>query len=124
MESLDAKQDELMIATSSDGRPPSHGNRRVGWRRLGGGVAIALPCIVAWAMLTRQSAALIFAPLALLVVVCFLLAANPVLWAGVMRGKEERAARRAATLEEPPSASNAIVVGVPERESAGMHPAP
>ncbi len=117
---LDARQDELMSIASSDGRPPSHRNRRLGWRGFGKMIAVALPCAFTWAILTSQSPQVIVAPLVVLVVISLFLAVNPVLWAGIMRGTEERTARRIAVLEEPLSAQKepAIVVMMPESESA------
>lgn len=98
-EVIDLRQDAIMTASSVDGRPPTHTRRRIEWRLIaaacvlvagGVGVAVALggvtPAVAAFG--------LVYAVLLLLV------GAGPVLAAGLLRGKEQRAAHRDA--EDPP----------------------
>jgi len=123
---LDGRQDELMTIASTDGRPPSHRQRREGWRMLGACSAVLVTLAVLWEILGSSSTRMVIAPLAVLALVCVLIGANPVLWAGLLRGREERSARRTVTLEEHSNTTGASagVVMAPERGANADTPVP
>lgn len=95
---VDARQDELMAIESSEGRPPSHGQRMSGWKWL----AILIPVLVvgsgAVAMVNGATASdllkygIVFALL-------LLIGGLPRWAASLSRGKEEATARREAVAE-------------------------
>lgn len=89
---VDSLQDELMSAKSSDGGPPSRGWRLTGWHWLVVLVPLlAIVCGVVWTSLAMG----VWTALAGLVLLAVMgLAAAPVWGAGLLRGREERAARR------------------------------
>jgi amino acid transporter len=86
-----------MTVTSADGRPPSRWQRLAEWRWLGIGAALILAAIVTWIAIRGVSAVSVAAGIGLIVLL--LVGASPVLGAGLLRGTEERAARRNARLE-------------------------
>ena len=94
---LDARQDKIMEIVSSDGRPPSHPRRVLEWRWVGLGAVVLTVGIVAWMLIAGVSLGAIGASLA--IGVLLLVGASPVLAAGLLRGKEERTARRIARRE-------------------------
>lgn len=95
---VDDRQDQLMARDSVDGSPPSRRRRLAEWRWIvivGPLLAIAA---VAFAIMRGAGGAAI----ALGIVACLaymLLAGWPVWGAGILRGKEERAARKEAMIE-------------------------
>jgi hypothetical protein len=101
-EATDLRQDAIMTASSVDGRPPNHSHRRIEWRLIAaacvlvaGGVGVTL----ALGGVTPGVAGfgVVYAVLLLLV------GAGPVLAAGLLRGREQRAAHRGAEIVPPPS---------------------
>lgn len=97
-DALDARQDELMTQASSEGRPPPRRQRMIEWRWLGLGAIVIIAGITTWILVRGVSpgAVAVGLTLSLLLVVG---GASPVLVAGMLRGREERAARREARLE-------------------------
>jgi hypothetical protein len=93
---------------------------------LGTSVAVLITLAALWEILGRASTRMVIAPLAVLALVCVLVGANPVLWAGLMRGREERSARKTAKLEEHSNTSGTRtgVVIAPERGSDADTPVP
>lgn len=95
--SLDDRQDQLMGAASSEGRPPAKWLRAVEWRWFGLGAVIVVVAFGAWVVLAEVSAGTVVPAVGYAMLM--LCAASPVLVAGLMRGGEERAARRVAVAE-------------------------
>ncbi len=95
---LDARQVEVMAETSVDGRPPDRESRRSGWRwflLVAPLVLIALVAGVAWGVgpkaFNGRNVLMAIGVIALMAA-----AAAPVWGAGLLRGQEERAARKIA----------------------------
>ncbi len=97
---VDRVQEEIMTAISPDGRPPHRLLRRAEWKWFViGGTALALAA-VAWAVSSSVPwPTLIFVATLLIL---FLGAAIPTWGAGLLRGSEERQARKAALIVTPP----------------------
>ncbi len=91
---VDELQDELMSIHSSDGRPPPRRLRVAEWRWVVILVPIVLLCIAGWAVSRQLDVGTILGGLVL--VVALVAAGAPVWGAGLMRGSEEREARREA----------------------------
>lgn len=102
-ETTDEAQDEVMAATSEDGRPPSHGLRRREWGWFAVVASLAAVSLGAWALVSRMEWSTMWAALAL--GVGFLVLASPVIIAGRMRAREQRAAHETATheVDRPPA---------------------
>ncbi len=94
---LDARQDRIMKIVSTDGRPPSAAQRMLEWRWVGLGAVLVSIALAAWLIFGRVTLSGVGAGLA--IGVLMLVGASPVLAAGLLRGKEERAARRIARME-------------------------
>lgn len=94
---LDDRQDALMAATSSDGRPPSHSTRMLEWRWLLIGAGLLMVFGIAWIALSGVSGEAVVAALAYGLLL--MMGSSPVWAAAVLRGQEERSARRTATKE-------------------------
>lgn len=99
---LDRRQDDLMASESTDGRPPTHGQRRTGWRL----IAIVLPLLVigaaSWALIRGAGPGTV-AGFGLVFLVLLLIGGWPVWIAGFRRGGEESDAKaQAATQLQPP----------------------
>lgn len=92
---LDNHYDDIMAGESSDGRPPSRRARVVGWRWLGAGAVLFVVGVGVWALMKGVSAGAIVAGVAIGVPL-LLIGTFPVWWAGLLHGKEERAARKSA----------------------------
>jgi hypothetical protein len=95
--SLDDRQDQLMGAASSEGSPPAKWLRVVEWRWFGIGAAAVVVAFGGWVVLAEVGAGTIVPAVGYAMLM--LCAASPVLVAGLMRGGEERAARRVAVAE-------------------------
>lgn len=91
---LDARQDDIMAAESSDGRAPTHTVRRFEWLMFALGATLALSGLIIWAAIAGIHGGTVIAAVAYTVLM--LVGASPVLIAGLMRGKEQRAARAKA----------------------------
>lgn len=89
---VDLAQDRIMAQRSVDGRPPSHGQRRLEWRLL----LIGAPALIlaggAWAIAVGTPIGVVVG-VAVVVLLVLLMAGSPVWGAGVSRGREESAAR-------------------------------
>lgn len=94
---LDARQDDLMAIASPDGHPPTHRLRRLEWWWLAIGVAVVGVIGLGWAALRGVDSATVIGGSGLLFVL--LAAASPVWGAALLRGREERLARRRARAE-------------------------
>lgn len=94
---LDARQDELMTKASTDGRPPTHSTRMREWRWLAVGAVILVLGAGAFVLITGADRHSVVA--GVIAAGVMLAAAAPVLAPGVLRGREERAAKRAADKE-------------------------
>jgi hypothetical protein len=94
---LDTRQDELMTLASSDGRPPTRPQRVLEWQWVGLGAILIIAVIATWIVIKGVSWTAVGVGLALGVLL--LVGASPVLAAGLLRGQEERAARKSARLE-------------------------
>lgn len=94
---LDLRQDELMAAASPDGNPPTHRQRRLGWWWLAIGASVLIVAGIAWAAIRGVDMTAVLAASGLALVL--LGSAAPVWGAGLLRGREERSARRKARLE-------------------------
>jgi hypothetical protein len=92
-----ARQDELMSTISSDHRPPLARLRRLEWRLLGVFAALGIVAWVVWVSIVGISVGAVVGGLA--VGVLLLVGASPVLGAGLLRGQEERAARKSVRRE-------------------------
>ncbi|MFN0010625.1 MAG: hypothetical protein ACKVS8_03170 [Phycisphaerales bacterium] len=96
---VDRVQDEVMTATSPEGRPPTRHVRRAEWKWfLIGGSVLALAAVV-WAVSSSVPWPTLLFVAALLIL--FLGAAIPTWGAGLLRGGEERQARKVALLTTP-----------------------
>lgn len=94
---VDVRQDKIMTLTSSDGRPPSRWQRMTGWRWLGVGAILLVAGVATWMAVKGVSLGAVAVGAALGVLL--LVSASPVLWAGLMRGQEQRTARKIARSE-------------------------
>lgn len=94
---VDAVQDEVMAASSSEGHPPPRAWRLAGWHWL----AIVVPLLAVLGGLVWVALAVGFAAAALALVLLAVMvgAAAPVWGAGLLRGREERAARIEASAQ-------------------------
>lgn len=90
----DNRQDTVMAILSTDGRPPSVRQRLSEWRWFGIGAIVILAGIVCWIVIQGVSLGVVV--VALVLGVLLLVSATPVLAAGLLRGKEERVARKIA----------------------------
>lgn len=95
---LDDRGDELMSLASSEGRPPTRWLRMMEWRWFGIGMLLITAITVTWLAIQGVSLGTVAAGLVFALVL--LAAASPVLGAGLLRGREERAARKAARVEQ------------------------
>jgi len=94
---VDALQDELMVNTSSDGGPPPRAWRLAGWHWVVAMIPVMLLIAATiWVAMTMGIAA---AVTGFVVVSVLAAAAVPVWGAGILRGKEERAAHVQARVE-------------------------
>lgn len=91
---LDVRQDQIMARESSDGRPPTHRERRRDWRWLAAAAILVVAGFITWIVVDRAGLGLVAT--VLLYAVLLMVAASPVWIAGLLRGGEERAARRKA----------------------------
>jgi hypothetical protein len=92
-----ARQDEVMAVTSTDGRPPTHRRRVFEWRMFALGAGLIIVGCSIWVAVRGVSFFAVVAGLTMGVLL--LVGASPVLGAGMLRGKEERAARQAVRLD-------------------------
>lgn len=86
-----------MTMISTDGRPPSRWQRMSEWRWLGMGAILLVAGVATWMAIKGVSWGAVGVGAALGVLL--LVSASPVLGAGLMRGKEERDARKIARSE-------------------------
>ena len=95
---VDDRQDQLMERDSADGRPPAHRRRILEWKwvLMIGPLVLIVGAILA---VTRGVSIAALALGAFFSIGYLLLAGWPSLSAAVLRGKEERAARKQATIE-------------------------
>lgn len=93
---VDDLQDELMASRSPEGRPPNHDLRIAEWRWLALAVGVVLAGLLIWAIAQGLAAGWIV--LGALFMICFIgVGSSPVLYAGLLRGREEHEARRTAS---------------------------
>ncbi|MBX3379581.1 MAG: hypothetical protein KF805_05775 [Phycisphaeraceae bacterium] len=90
---VDQVQEEVMAATSPDGRPPQLAGVRAGWRRM---AIIGLLAAVAAVALLFATLGLSAGLLATILLAGYVALTVPVWGAGLLRGQEERAAHRIA----------------------------
>jgi hypothetical protein len=95
---VEDRSDQLMAGQSVDGQPPSHGRRMRDWKFLAVIAGTLLFLAVAFAI-ARAMAITEIAIGAVLLVFAVLLGGWPVIGAGLLRGKEERSARKEAVIE-------------------------
>ncbi len=88
----DKCQEEVMAITSTDGRPPPTRQRKLEWRWFGVGALVVIAGIICWIVFNGISLAVVIT--AIVLAVLLLASASPVLAAGLLRGKEQRTARR------------------------------
>jgi hypothetical protein len=92
---VDELQDELMARKSPEGRPPSHDLRIAEWRWLALAFALVLAVFTGYAVV--QSVAVGWVVMFALLLIClFGIGIGPVLYAGLLRGTEEKEARDTA----------------------------
>jgi hypothetical protein len=94
---VDARQDELMTVESSDGRPPPKRLRMAEWSWFVIGAVVIVVATTIWIVARGIS---LEAVLAGIVGVAIVVGVNPAVWAGLKRGREERAARKQAQVEQ------------------------
>jgi Flp pilus assembly protein TadB len=111
---LDARQEELMTSASSEWRPPHRKTRLKGWRWLAGAAIVLVLGVTTWAALDGVKLHEIGILAAFSVIL--MVAAVPVWGAGLLRGREERAARHEAEVEQEAESG-----GVGERHLIGPH---
>lgn len=87
-----------MRVTSVEGASPSAGSRRISWRWFAIGLSVLVAAAVTWAAISGTSSRTLTAGIVLFGSV-LLVGAWPVLGAGLLRGKEEGAARDTAKAE-------------------------
>jgi hypothetical protein len=95
----DDRQDDLMAASSDDGRPVAKALRSREWIWFGIGAVLATVVATAWAVTTGISWGIVL--VALLLGTFFFAFASPAIFIGFLRAREERAARVGAG--EPPT---------------------
>ena len=92
---VDDLQDELMARQSPEGRPPRHDLRIAEWRWLALALGAVLAVFVIYAV--AQSIAIGWVVVFGLLMLCMLgIGVGPVLYAGLLRGSEEKEARDTA----------------------------
>ena len=94
---LDDRQEVLMTKVSTDGRPPTRAHRLLDWRIASAVAGIFMIGVVIWLAIRGVSLGTVMAGAAFAAIL--LVGALPVVGAGLMRGREERAARRVAIAE-------------------------
>ena len=92
---VDQEQDRIMARNSVDGAPPPRATRVAEWRWSIASAALLLVIIAAWTASRHLSFSTVLVGLVL--VAALVAAASPVWGAGLMRGSEERDARRQAS---------------------------
>jgi len=92
---LDARQEEIMAANSSDGRPPSRWVRMLEWRWFTVSAVGAIALMVTWMIIDGFSSQAVLQGLPYGVLL-LLLGASPVFVSGLMRAKEQRESRALA----------------------------
>jgi len=95
---VDDRQEELMSVLSTDGRPPNRVKLQSAWRWFALGAAVLAVGALAVAIMKGASGSTLI--VGFIGVVAVLIAAAPVWGAGVLRGSEERAARKQALIQE------------------------
>jgi hypothetical protein len=95
---VEDRSDQLMAGHSVDGQPPSHRRRMRDWKFLAVIAGTLLFLAVAFAIASAMAITEI-AIGAVLLVFAVLLGGWPVIGAGLLRGKEERSARKEAVIE-------------------------
>jgi Flp pilus assembly protein TadB len=100
---LDARGDQIMKNTSSEGRPPPRWLRHLEWRLFATLAVAVLVGLLIWIVV----AGLTTGPVIAGIVYALVLAAgmSPVIFAGALRGREERQARATAESEQGGAAS-------------------
>lgn len=94
---LDDRQDDLMAVASADGRPPAHQLRVVEWRWVITGLLIFVAALIAWGVLASVDAGIVIPGVVFGIIL--LGSASPVWISGLIRAREQRAARRSAKSE-------------------------
>lgn len=92
---VDDLQDRVMAGNSPDGRPPRHDLRIAEWKWLFLGIGVVLTGLLIWAI-AQGMAPVWIVIFGLLWLLMLGIAISPVLYAGMLRGGEERDARRVA----------------------------
>jgi hypothetical protein len=92
---VDDLQDELMAGRSPDGRPPRHDLRIAEWKWLFLGIGTILVAALMWAVMSGMATVWIVI-FAITLVLMLGIGISPVLYAGLLRGGEEREARKTA----------------------------
>jgi hypothetical protein len=101
---VDDLQDDLMASKSPEGRPPRHDLRLAEWRWLLLAVGVVLTGALIWAI--AGGIAPWWIGIGSLLLICLLgIGISPVLYAGLLRGGEERDARKTAAAVVKHSAS-------------------
>ncbi len=100
-DAIDDRQDDLMSVTSSEGRPPPRRTRMVQWRWFGAVAVLLIAGVVTWFFIDGMGTRVLV--IALAFTLLLIGGASPILGAGLLRGKEERAARRRASVQLQPS---------------------
>ncbi len=95
LQRVDLLQDELMATGSPEGRPPSHALRMAEWRWFALGISVLLAGGLIWAISQGMDVWWIVLS-ALLMLGLLGIGIAPVLYAGLLRGGEERNARQTA----------------------------
>ncbi|MFT3685216.1 MAG: hypothetical protein QM783_09875 [Phycisphaerales bacterium] len=93
---VDDLQDDLMAKRSPEGRPPRHDLRIAEWRWLALAIGIVLAGGLVWAIVSGMAP--VWIVIGALFMVCFIgVGSAPVLYAGLLRAREEHEARTTAT---------------------------
>lgn len=94
---VDRVQEEVMTAISPDGRPPHRQSRLVEWKWFIMGASALALCGIAWAAISGITwPTFVFVAAAICV---FLVGSIPTWGAGLLRGGEEREARKVAVIQ-------------------------
>ncbi len=95
----DDRQDEYMKVHSVEGQPPTAHTRRVDWWFVGVIAALGVGVGITWLIMAKVPMAVV--GVGIVLGAFLILGTNPVLWASLYRGRDQRDAKRATKPPEP-----------------------